>query len=70
MLVQKISPIERIALQGTEARLGDESAKLALIGGVLAAGGTHNVLLDQDAAHVIAAEAEGDLADLVAGGQP
>ena len=48
----------------------NHAAELFFAGGAGHARGAHHVFLDQDRAHVVAAEAQGDLADFVAGGQP
>src|SRR6266568_7008903 len=69
-LIQEVSAIERIALDRTEPRVGDQAAELLLGRGIGYPGGAHHVLLDQDAAHVVAAEAQSDLADFMARGEP
>src|SRR5207253_110892 len=55
-LLQQIGAIQRVALGGNEAGVGNDAAQLAFVGAVFHAGGEHHVLFDQDAPDVIGPE--------------
>ena len=57
-LVQKVSPVERIALLRDKAGIANKSPKLLLGGAVMGSGRGDNIFLDHDAAHVVPAEAQ------------
>jgi hypothetical protein len=61
---RKVRPIQRIPLLGHEARVADDAAQFLFAGAMVRAGGRHHVLFDHDAAHVVAAEAQTQLAGL------
>jgi len=63
-LIQKIRAVQGVSLLRDEPRVADQAAQLFLRGAMMRAGGRHHVLLDHDAADVIAAEAQADLAGL------
>ena len=62
--VQEVRAVERVALLGHEAGVADDAAQFLFAGAVMRAGGGDDVLLDHDAAHVVAAEAQAQLAGL------
>ena len=64
MSVQKVSAIKGIALFRNEAGIADDAAQLFFAGAVVRAGRGDDVLLDHDAAHIVAAEAQAKLAGL------
>jgi len=68
--VQEESAIQRVPLPWDEAGVADDAAELFFGGAVVGAGGGDDVLLDHDAAHVVAAETETELAGLEALGHP
>src|SRR5262245_49992814 len=63
-LIQKVRPIQRIPLLGDEAGIADHAPQFFLARTMMRARGGHHVLLDHDAADVIAAEAQPYLASL------
>src|ERR1017187_199254 len=65
-LVQKIGSVERVPLFGDEARVADDAAQFLFGGAIVGAGGGDDVLFDHDAAHIVAAEAQPELAGLEA----
>src|SRR5256712_7046835 len=68
--IEKLRPVERVALDRAKARVRDEPAQLFFRRGIGAAGGADDVFFDEDAAHVVPAEAQRNLADFMARGQP
>ena len=62
--------VERGALGGNEAGLAYEGLDLVHGGAVVEAGGQHDVLVEQRAAEVVAAEVQGHLAGFLAFGEP
>src|ERR1022692_1076841 len=68
--IQEIGAVQRVALFGNEAGVADDAPQLFFAGVVMCAGGGDHVLLDHDAAHVVAAEAQADLAGLQSLGDP
>ena len=70
VLVQEIVAIKRIALNRAEAGVLNHAPELVFAGGAGHARGAHHVFLNQDGAHIVPAEAQGNLADFVAGRQP
>src|SRR5436309_6626268 len=69
-LLQQIGAIQRVALGGNEAGVGNDAAQLAFVGAVFHAGGEHHVLFDQDAPDVIGPELQAHLANLDSRGEP
>ena len=63
-LLQRIRPVQGIALGGDEAGVRDDAAKLGFVGAVADAGGINYVFFDQDAADIIRAELQTHLANL------
>src|SRR6185436_20850109 len=59
-------PVERVPLAGDVAGLVYEALDLRAGGAAVGPGGAHDVLLDHRAAHVVRAEFQRDLADLLA----
>jgi len=53
-----------------ETRILDDAAELAIVGSVPGTGGTDDIFLNHDAAHVIYAESQADLPNLQTDGQP
>ena len=68
--VEEVSPVERVALLGDEARVADHAPQLFFGGLVVGARCRDDVLFDHDAANIVAAEAQSELADLQARGNP
>src|ERR1039458_5877883 len=62
--IQEIGAVQRVALFGNEAGVADDAPQLFFAGVVVRAGGGDHVLLDHDAAHVVATEAQAELAGL------
>jgi hypothetical protein len=62
--LQEVGAVQRIPLLGDEAGVADDAAQFFFAGAVMRAGGGDHVLLDHDAAHVVAAEAQAELAGL------
>src|SRR5258708_21676632 len=69
-LLERVGAIERVALGGDEAGVGDDAAEFRFVGAVADAGGVHHVFFDQYTADVVGAELQADLADLDAGSEP
>src|SRR5689334_19572173 len=69
-LFEGVGAVQRVALRGDEARVGDNAPQLAFVGAVAHAGGVHHVFFDQDAAHVVRAELQSYLADFDSGREP
>src|SRR5215470_2871448 len=68
--LQRVRPVERVALGGDEAGIGDDTAELRFVGAVADAGGVDDIFFDEDAADVVGTELQAHLADFDAGGQP
>src|SRR4029077_1306893 len=68
-LLQRVRAVEGVALGGDEAGVGDDAAEFAFVGAILHAGGEHDVFFDEDAADVVGAELQTDLADFYAWGE-
>src|SRR5580692_405714 len=68
--IQEVGAIKSIALFGDEARVADHTAQLFFRGLMMRAGRRDHVLLDHDAADVVAAETQSELADLEPGSHP
>src|SRR5438445_13774932 len=62
--------VESVALGGYEAGVGDDAAELGFVGAVFHAGGEDNIFFDEDAADIIGAELQADLADFNARSEP
>src|SRR5204862_7730058 len=58
--------VKGIALAWRVSRFANQALDLGPRGAAVGPGGAHHILLDHDAAHVVGAELEGDLADLLA----
>src|ERR1041385_6906213 len=69
-LLQRVGPVQGVALGGDETGVGDDAAELGFVGAVANAGGVHDVFFDQDTANIVGAKLQADLADLDAGRQP
>src|SRR5882762_700062 len=67
---QRIAAIEGVALGGDEAGVGDDAAEFAFVGAIFHSGGEDYVFFDQDAADVIGAELQSDLANFDSGSEP
>ncbi len=63
-LFQRVTAVERVALRGDEAGVGDDAAEFAFVGAVFYAGGEDDIFFDEDAADIVGAELQTDLADL------
>ena len=68
--IQKHGAVEGVALAGLEACVADDAAKFFFCGAVRGAGGFDDVFFEHDGAYVVAAEAEAELEDLKALGDP
>src|SRR5260370_21765918 len=68
--LQYITSVKGIALGGDEAGVGDDAAEFAFVGAVFNAGGEDHVFFDEDAADVVGAELQADLADFNSGREP
>ena len=68
--LQRVGVIQRVALGGDEAGVGDDAAEFAFVGAVADAGGVDDIFFDQDAADVVGAELQSDLTDFDAGREP
>ena len=68
-LFQGVGTVEGVALGGDEAGIGDHAAKFAFVGAIANAGGVHDIFFDQDAADVVGAELQADLADFYSGSE-
>src|SRR5437016_3382554 len=66
-LIQEIRAVQRIPLLGDEPRIANQAAQLFLRRLVMRARGADHVFLDHDAAHVVAAEPQPELAGLSPG---
>src|SRR5207248_8485415 len=62
-LLQRVTAVEGVALGGNKAGVGNDAAKLAFIGAVFHAGGKHHIFFDENAADIVGAELQADLAD-------
>ena len=69
-MFQDVGAVQRVALRGNIACVGDDAAKLGFIRAVADACRVHNIFFDQYAAHVIGAELQSDLADFDSGREP
>src|SRR5579863_9065813 len=69
-LFQRVGPVQGVALGGDEAGVGDDAAEFGFVGAVADASGVHDIFFDQNAADVVGAELQADLANLDAGGEP
>src|SRR5689334_12994141 len=67
---QGIGAVQGVALGGDETGVGDDAAEFGFVGAVADAGGVHHVFFDEDAANVVGAELQANLADLDAGSEP
>src|SRR6267378_8477444 len=65
-----VGPIERVALGGDEAGVGDDAAEFPFVGAVFHSGGKDDVFFNEDAADVVGAELQTDLADFDSGREP
>src|SRR3954466_4711521 len=65
-LIQEVCAVEGVALLGHEARVADNASEFFLAGPMMRTGGGDDVLLDHNAADVVAAETESQLAGLQA----
>ena len=63
-------PVEGVALRRDAVRGADHPDQLVQVGAVLGAGRGDDVLLEHDRAEVVDAHVQGELADVLAGGQP
>jgi len=70
VLIEKISPVKRVALFGNEAGVTDDVAEIFFRGGESGARLRHHILLDHDTADIVAAEAEAGLTNLQTLGHP
>src|SRR5215475_5674760 len=61
-LVQEIRPVQGIALLGNEPRVADQAAQLLFRGAMVRSSRAYDIFLDHDAANVIAAEPQPQLA--------
>src|SRR5713226_1466210 len=69
-LFQNVTSIKRVALGGDEARVGDDAAEFAFVGAIFHAGGEDHVFFDENAANVVGAELQTDLANFNSGREP
>src|SRR5437762_13896221 len=69
-LFQRVGAIERVALGGDEPGVGNDAAQLSFVGAVFYTCGEDNIFFDQDAADVVRAELQADLADFDPGREP
>src|SRR5258705_13385125 len=67
---QDVGAVKRVALRGPEAGVGDDAAKLFFVGAVPDARGEHHVFLNQNAADVVGAKLQANLANLDARREP
>src|SRR3989442_7962240 len=64
---QGITAVKRVALRWNKTGVGDDAAEFAFVGAVFYAGGENYIFLDEDAADVIGAELQADLANFNSG---
>src|SRR5207248_4711543 len=69
-LLQSITAIKCVALGGDEAGVGDDAAEFAFVGSVFHSGSKDNVFFNKNAADIVRAELQTDLADFDSGGEP
>ena len=69
-MFQDVGAVQRVALRGNIACVGDDAAKLGFVRAVAYASRVHNIFFNQYAAHVIGAELQSDLADFDSGREP
>lgn len=67
---QDVGAIEGVALGGEEAGVVDDAAELLFVGAPADTGSVDDVFFDEDAADVVGAELQADLADFNAGRKP
>src|SRR5690348_189267 len=67
---QVIAAVERVALHRVVTGVRNDAAQFGFVGAIAHARGIDDVFLDQDAAHVVGAELQADLANLDSGREP
>src|SRR5213595_3676034 len=70
VLLQRVTAIKCVALGGEEAGVGDDAAEFAFVGSVFHSGSKDNVFFNKNAADIVRAELQTDLADFDSGGEP
>src|SRR5689334_10397786 len=67
---QRVRTIQSVALGGNKAGVGNDAAEFAFVGAVLHSSGEDDIFLDENAADVIGAELQADLADFDSRSEP
>jgi len=62
-LFQRVGAIQSVALGGDEAGAGDDTTKFTFVGAIADTGGVDHVFFDQNAADIVGAELQTDLAN-------
>ncbi len=70
LLLQEISAVESVALRGDVAGIGDDAAQFGFVGAIADAGCVHHIFFNQDAAYIVGAELQAELADFNSWSEP
>ena len=68
--LQRIRSIQRVALGGQKACIDNDAAEFFFVGAAFYARGKHHIFFNQNAANVVGAELQANLANLDPGREP